>query len=143
MSFFLENSLNLTILRGFVNRLENRDLTKNTGGHMHLVKWIRKNMQKIMVFVIIIIMGMFILGSTARYLFDSIFNPNKRVVATYDDGKKINVSDLRMAQNELSVLRMLMADRLLMAQSANGIAGPLLAHLLFPESQLSSRSLHK
>ncbi|MHC4287439.1 MAG: hypothetical protein ACYSSJ_03960, partial [Planctomycetota bacterium] len=106
---------------------------------MHLVKWIRKNTQKIMVFVIIVIMGMFILGSTARYLFDSIFNPNKRVVATYDDGKKINVSDLRMAQNELSVLRMLMADRLLMAQSANGIAGPLLSHLLFPESQLSSQ----
>ena len=78
---------------------------------MHLVKWIRKNMQKIMVFVIIVIMGMFILGSTARYLFDSIFNPNKRVVAAYDGGKKINVSDLRMAQNELSVLRMLMADR--------------------------------
>jgi hypothetical protein len=106
---------------------------------MHLVKWIRKNTRKIMVIVIFVIMGMFILGSTARYLFDSIFNPNKRVVATLNGGNKISVLDLRFALNELNVLRGLMADRLLMAQSAGGISGPLLVHLLFPESPFSSQ----
>jgi hypothetical protein len=106
---------------------------------MHLVKWIRKNMRKIMVFVIIAIMGAFVLGSGLQYLSKSMFDPNKRVVATYADGEKIRISDSRVAQNELGVLRMLMADRLLMAQSGSGPAGPLLVHLLFPESQLSAQ----
>ena len=106
---------------------------------MHLVKLIRKNMRKIMVFVIIAIMGAFVLGSGLQYLSKSMFDPNKRVVATYDDGKKIRISDSRVAQSELDVLRMLMADRLLMAQSSAGTTGPLLAHLLFPESQLSAQ----
>ena len=60
---------------------------------MHLVKLIRKNMRKIMVFVIIAIMGAFVLGSGLQYLSKSLFDPNKRVVATYDDGKKIRISD--------------------------------------------------
>jgi hypothetical protein len=106
---------------------------------MHLVKWIRKNMRKIMVFVIIAIMAAFVLGQTVNYLFDSIFNVSKRVIATYDDGEKISYADARMAQNELGILRMLMADRLLMAQSASGVSGPLMVHLLFPESQLSAQ----
>ena len=139
MSFFLENSLNWTILRGFVNRLENRDLTKNTGGHMHLVKWTRKNMQKIMVFVIIFCMVSFVIGSVGLKLVVGLFGGNNQMIATYNDGQKIKAPDFIQAQSELSVLRMLMADRLLMAQSANGIAGPLLVHLLFPESQLSSQ----
>jgi hypothetical protein len=139
MSFFLENRLDLTILRGFVNRLENRDLTKNTGGHMHLVKWTRKNMQKIMVFVIIFCMVSFVIGSVGLKLVVGLFGGNNQTIATYNDGQKIKAPDFIRAQSELSVLRMLMADRLLMAQSANGIAGPLLVHLLFPESQLSSQ----
>jgi hypothetical protein len=139
VSFFLENSLNLTILRGFVNRLENRDLTKNTGGHMHLVKWTRKNMQKIMVFVIIFCMVSFVIGSVGLKLVVGLFGGNNQTIATFNDGQKIKAPDFIQAQSELSVLRMLMADRLLMAQSANGVAGPLLVHLLFPESQFSGQ----
>jgi hypothetical protein len=106
---------------------------------MHLVKWIRKNNRKIMVFVIIAIMAAFVLGQGVKFLFDSVFDVNKRVIATYDDGKKIKISDARAAQNELGVLRMLMADRLLMGQSNSSSAGPLLVHLLFPDSQLSAQ----
>jgi hypothetical protein len=106
---------------------------------MHLVKWTRKNMQKIMVFVIIFCMVSFVIGSVGLKLVVGLFGGNNQMIATYNDGQKIKAPDFIQAQSELSVLRMLMADRLLMAQSANGIAGPLLVHLLFPESQLSSQ----
>ncbi|MEN8126491.1 MAG: hypothetical protein ABFR90_01665 [Planctomycetota bacterium] len=103
---------------------------------MHLVKWLRRNMQQVMVFVVIAIMVAFVLGSGVRYIFDSIFNPMKTVVATYDDGTKIKREDYRASQNELKVLRMLMADQLLI-QSQSGMTGPLLVYLLFPDSQFS------
>ncbi|MHC4771593.1 MAG: hypothetical protein ACYS8O_07345 [Planctomycetota bacterium] len=96
-------------------------------------------MQKIMVFVIIFCMVSFVIGSVGLKLVVGLFGGNNQTIATYNDGQKIKAPDFIRAQSELSVLRMLMADRLLMAQSANGIAGPLLVHLLFPESQLSSQ----
>ncbi|MFZ9023837.1 MAG: hypothetical protein ACO3BO_03730 [Anaerohalosphaeraceae bacterium] len=106
---------------------------------MHLMKWIRKNTQKIMVFVIIFCMVSFVIGSVGLKLVVGLFGGNNQTIATFNDGQKIKTPDFIQAQSELSVLRMLMADRLLMAQSSSGIAGPLLVHLLFPESQLSGQ----
>ena len=106
---------------------------------MHLVKWTRKNMQKIMVFVIIFCMVSFVIGSVGLKLVVGIFGGNSQLIATYADGQKIKSPNFIQAQNELGVLRMLMADQLLMAQSSNGPAGPLLVHLLFPESQFSAQ----
>ena len=106
---------------------------------MHLVKWTRKNMQKIMVFVIIFCMVSFVIGSVGLKLIVGIFGGNNQLIATYGDGQKIKSPNFLHAHNELEVLRMLMADRLLMAQSGNGMTAPLLAHLLFPESQLSAQ----
>lgn len=106
---------------------------------MHLVKWTRKNMQKIMVFVIIFCMVSFVIGSVGLKLVVGLFGGNNQLIATFGDGQKIKSPDFIQARSELEVLRMVMADRLLMAQSGSGPAGPLLVHLLFPESQLSSQ----
>ena len=105
---------------------------------MHLVKWIRKNMHRIMVCVIIFIMLAFVVGQFGLKFIIGLITPDAQVIATYDDGKKIESTDYIQAQNELAILRMLMADQLLMAQSNVGLTGPLLVHLLFPESQFSS-----
>ena len=103
---------------------------------MHLVKWLRKNMQRVMVFVVIAIMVAFVLGSGVKFIFDSVFDPTKKVVATYDDGQKIKWIDTQVARNDLQILRMLNAEQILAIQSNRGQnPGPLLLlHLLFPDS---------
>lgn len=97
---------------------------------MSLVKWIRKNNRKIMVFVVIFSMVAFVIGQFGLKLILGRFDPNKKVFATYDTGK-INNLDISAAQNELSVLRLLSSDRLLAVQ---GTGGALLCHLIFPDS---------
>lgn len=106
---------------------------------MHLVKWIRKNTRKIMVFVVIFCMVSFVIGSIGIKFIVGFFGANNQPIATYGDGQKIKPVHFIQAKNELNVLRMLMADRLLMAQSASGMSGPLLVHLLFPESPFASQ----
>lgn len=105
---------------------------------MHLVKWIRKNNRKIMVFVVIFCMASFVIGSFGIKLIVGLFGGNNQLIGTYDSKQKIKSPDYIQAQNELGTLRMLMADRLLLSQSSGGFAGPLLAHLLFPDSLPSS-----
>lgn len=101
---------------------------------MSLVKWIRKNNRKIMVFVVIFCMVSFVIGYTGLQIIASIFNPNKQTIAHYGDGKKINRINFGYATNELNVLRMLMSEQLLASQ---GLSGALLSHLLFPDSQIT------
>ena len=103
---------------------------------MHLVKWTRKNMQKIMVFVIIFCMVSFVIGSVGLQMVVSLFGGGNRLIATFGDGQKIKSQDYIQAQNDLRVLQTLMVDRILMGQSG-GLTGPLLTHLLFPGSALS------
>lgn len=101
---------------------------------MSFVKWLRKNNRKVMTFVVIFCMISFVIGYTGIQILGSFFDPNKQSVAHYDSGSKIKINDLKYAQNELTVLRMLMSENLLASQ---GVSGMLLAHLLFPDSQLS------
>ncbi|OQY07246.1 MAG: hypothetical protein B6I25_02245 [Planctomycetales bacterium 4572_13] len=96
-------------------------------------------MQKIMVFVIIFCMVSFVIGSVGLKLIVGIFGGNNQLIATYGDEQKIKSPDFIQVQNELGVLRMLMADQLLMAQSGSGMTGPLLVHLLFPDSEFSAQ----
>ena len=97
---------------------------------MSLVKWIRKNNRKIMVFVVIFCMVSFVIGSYGLKIIASMIDPNKKAFATYDGGK-MNPYDVREAQNELEVLSMLGVDRTLASQ---GLGGMLLSHLIFPGS---------
>jgi hypothetical protein len=105
---------------------------------MHLVKWIRKNNRKIMVFVVVFIMLAFVVGQFGIKMLVSLMGGGNQLIATYDDGKKIKSQTFLQAQSELAILRMLMADRLLLAQSGSGFSAPLLLHLLMPESQFGS-----
>jgi hypothetical protein len=102
---------------------------------MDFVKWARKNNRKIMVFVVIFSMISFVIRSYGIQIIVGIFGAQNRTIATYD-GQKIKSRDFMQAQNELKVLQMLSADRLLLSQQGN-LAGPLLVHLLFRESQLT------
>lgn len=100
---------------------------------MHFAKWMRKNSKKIMVFVVIFSMISFVIGYAGLQLFFSIFSGDRQVVGTYDDGK-LRVREYRNAQDELRMLQMLGGDRVLLAQGQQGLAGPLMAYLLFPDS---------
>lgn len=104
---------------------------------MHLVKWIRKNTSKIMVFVIIFAMLAFVVGQFGLKMIVGLMGGGSQLIGVYDDKHKIKSPDFIQAQNELTVLRMLMADRLLLSSSSGGFSGPLLASLLFPDSQFS------
>ncbi|MBP8605011.1 MAG: hypothetical protein KBI46_04100 [Phycisphaerae bacterium] len=104
---------------------------------MNFVKWVRKNNRKIMVFVVIFCMVSFVIGSFGIKILVSMFGGGtNRLIGTYDGGK-IKSRQYLAAQNELAVLRMLWADRMLAAQSSQGLSGPLLIHLLFPDSQFA------
>ncbi len=103
---------------------------------MSLVKWIRKNNRKIMVFVVIFCMIAFVVGYTGLQIISSVFDSSKKVVATYGDGEKLRVAELRKAVlNELVVLREFQCDQYLASQGINGV---LLVRLLFPDSPISS-----
>ena len=101
---------------------------------MHFVKWARKNNRKIMVFVVIFSMVSFVIGYTGVQIFFSIFGGGNPVVGTFGDNQKIRGQEFMAAQGELTLLRDLGADRLLLSQGNQGLAGPLLSHLLFPDS---------
>lgn len=100
---------------------------------MHFAKWMRKNTKKIMVFVVIFSMVSFVIGYTGLQLFFSFFGGDTQLIGKYDGGR-VRAREYRAAQNELQLLRMLGADRLLLAQGQRGLSGPLLTHLLFPDS---------
>ncbi|HBG28380.1 MAG: hypothetical protein A2Y10_11220 [Planctomycetes bacterium GWF2_41_51] len=100
---------------------------------MHLVKWIRKNMGKLMAIFVIVIMIAFIMPS----LLDQLSRPSMRgpnaAMWTYNGDKEITLEDIQQASAELKILSSLMADRLLLAQQ--DIRSILLSQLLFPESE--------
>lgn len=109
---------------------------------MSLVKWIRKNNRKLMVFVVIFCMVSFVVGSVGLQIIFSIFSGSNKVIAAYDGGK-IRQRDYMNAQNELKVLRNLRVDQLLVAQGANPqMIRPgylLLLKLLFPDSPFAGQ----
>ncbi len=102
---------------------------------MHVSKWMRKNSKKIMVFVVIFSMVSFVIGYTGLQIFFSLIGADNPVIGTLEDGRKIRAREFSAAQNELRLLRMLGGDMVLMSQGQQGLAGPLMAYLLFPDSQ--------
>ncbi len=101
---------------------------------MHFVKWLRKNNQKIMVWVVVVIMITFVGGFSFRQLLAGQ-GPNKRTIAT-TNGKKLSALDRMDAISEIEVLKDMGAGQMLMSQ--RNITGPLVALLLFPDSGSSS-----
>jgi hypothetical protein len=96
---------------------------------MNLVKWLRKNNKKIMAIVVILIMVGFVCGSYLSYQ-SRRASGLQDTVGHFLNNKRITNKDLRHAQEELDVLRMLRADLLLRNQDIQGI---LLGELMFSE----------
>jgi hypothetical protein len=100
---------------------------------MHLVKWIRKNMGKLMAIFVIVIMIAFIMPSLLNELSKPRMGGQRNAMYTYGDGKSITAQDLQSASVQLQALRGLMVDRLLPA--LGDFRAVLLGQLLFPESE--------
>ncbi|MCE5339629.1 MAG: hypothetical protein LLF92_00690 [Planctomycetaceae bacterium] len=100
---------------------------------MHLVKWIRKNMGKLMAVFVIVIMIAFIMPSLLNELSKPRYGGQSNAMYTYGDGKSITAQDLQNASVQLQALRGLMVDRLLPA--LGDLRSVLLGQLLFPESE--------
>ena len=102
---------------------------------MNLVKWIRKNEHRLMVWLLVLIMIAFVGGSALTQILRSI-NIRKTTVAHYSGGK-ITGKTLGMAQRELELLKDLKSDQFLINQTFSGrpdFRSMLLGQVLFPES---------
>jgi len=100
---------------------------------MNLVKWFRKNNTKVMAIVVIVILFGFIGGGT---LLEQLSRRRKETLAYFGHRKKITNFDLDEARQELSILRMLRTDKLLMG--LENLRAMLLGELLFSERSASS-----
>ena len=105
---------------------------------MNAVKWIRKNERKLMAWLVILIMISFVGGYGLQQFLMYIGQGGvKQVIATYGDGQKIRAGEVQAAQNELEILKMLMADRMLSAfsQVYGDLSPQLLELILFPDAR--------
>jgi len=105
---------------------------------MNLVKWFRKNKTKVMAVVVIILMFAFVGGSYLRQLGRRRRTQLHKTVAYFRD-KEITNYDLRLAQRELEILKMLQADVILRNIKIALFDAPDLHSLLLSELLFSSR----
>ncbi|MDD5133983.1 MAG: hypothetical protein PHP01_01060 [Phycisphaerae bacterium] len=99
---------------------------------MHLVKWFRKNMTKLMAIFVILIMFAFIMPSLLNQLAKPRSSGPGKAMWYYDKDEKISFNDIRQATNELAVLKSLFIDRFLLGQ--RDLKFVLTGELLFPEA---------
>ncbi|MCD4830483.1 MAG: hypothetical protein K8R02_01595 [Anaerohalosphaeraceae bacterium] len=99
---------------------------------MHLVKWIRKNMTKLMAIFVILIMVAFVVPQLLTQLSRPKFNSPSTAYWLYADDKKITLNDIKAATVELSVLSGLYTDKIFFSQ--NDLRMVLLGHMLFGQS---------
>lgn len=95
---------------------------------MNLVKWLRKNNTKAMAVVVIVILFMFIGGDTLIRTLQQ--KQSTKRIASYADGRKMSITDLNIARQDLDVLSMMGMEQFLAFQDLRGL---LLSELLFSE----------
>jgi len=108
---------------------------------MNLVKWLRKNNTKVMAVVVIFIF----IGFVGEQYFTQLSRRRTnrpRTIAYFADNSKITNHDLALARQELEVLKLLQADKILRNVStpifrANDLQALLLAELLFSDRTTS------
>jgi len=99
---------------------------------MHLVKWFRKNMNKLMAIIVILIMIAFIMPSVLSQLAKPRSKGPTRAMWYFDKDKKISFNDIGQAARELAAMRSLYVDKFFITQQ--DLRFVLLGQLLFPES---------
>ncbi len=107
---------------------------------MQLMKWFRKNNQKLMAIVVVVLMIGFVGGTALTRSCESIGQNRDRTVAAFSQNQKIKLSDLDTAQSELAILQELKADLLLRSLpvpilQTNSLHGIVLGEILFSEKQ--------
>jgi hypothetical protein len=112
---------------------------------MNLMAWFRKHNRKIMAFVVIALMIVFTIQPVMSYL-SSRRAGGKRVVAYYDDGKKISNEDLALAQQQLELLKtlgiqILLQPRDLRLVPSQDLRQIFLGELLFSERGTAAESI--
>ena len=112
---------------------------------MNLMTWFRKHNRKIMAFVVIALMIVFTIQPVMSYL-SSRRAGGKRVVAYYDDGKKISNEDLGRAQMQLELLKtlgipLLLEPQDIRANPAQDLRQIFLGELLFSERGRAAESI--
>ena len=105
---------------------------------MNLVKWFRKNRTKVMAVVVIVLMFAFVGGSYLSQLGQRRRTQLHKTVAYLRD-KEITNYDLRLAQRELEIIKMLQADVILRNIKISLFNAPDLHSLLLAELLFSSR----
>jgi len=108
---------------------------------MNLVKWLRKNNTKAMAVVVILILIGFVFQAFISQL-GQRRTSRRKTIAYFADNRKITNYDLALARQELEILKLLQADKILRnisvpAFRANDLQAVLLAELLFPDRTIS------
>jgi hypothetical protein len=108
---------------------------------MNLIKWLRKNNKKIMAVVVIFIFIGFA-GEAYFTQFSRRRTDQRKTIAYFADNRKITNYDLALARQELEILKLLQADKILRNISvpvfrANDLQAILLAELLFSDRTIS------
>jgi len=98
---------------------------------MHLVKWFRKNNTKIMAVVVIVLMVGFVGGSALTGMLRGSGGAHE-TIAYHGKKQKITRLDVATAREELEMLQVLGADRILQSQDLRGV---FLSELLFSQSR--------
>ena len=112
---------------------------------MNLMTWFRKHNRKIMAFVVIALMIVFTIQPVMSYL-SSRRSGGSRIVAYYDDGRKISSENLAWAQKQLELLRMLginviLQPRDLRVAPSQDMRQILLGELIFSERGTAADSV--
>ncbi len=109
--------------------------------------WFRKYNKTVMAFVVIALMIVFTIEPLMNY-FSSSRTGVKRVIAYYDDGKKINRQDVEIANQQLEVLKTLGIEALLRPNdprisSNEDLRVILLGEVIFPERASEIESISR
>ncbi len=99
---------------------------------MHLVKWIRKNMTKLMAIFVILIMVAFVVPQLLTQLARPKYQRADTAHWLYGENEKITLNDIKTATNELKILSGLYTDKMFYGQQ--DLKMMLLGHMLFGQS---------
>ncbi len=112
---------------------------------MNLMRWFRKHNRKIMAFVVIALMIVFTIQPVMSYL-SSRRSGGGKIIAYYDDGRKISSKNLAWAQKQLDILKMLGINVVLQPRDPRMVPSQdlrqiFLGELLFSERGTAAESI--
>ncbi len=110
---------------------------------MQWIKWIRKNRQRIMTFVVVFCMIAFVGGYGLEQFLMYLGSGGKQTIATFDRGSKITNVEMSNAQQELEIIKAVGGAGFLFYKQTPfrmpDTSAQLLGHLLFGDSQSAAQ----